>query len=113
MGQFGRIASIKDLPPKAELVRMVKRQAALIESGASAVRTPKAAKPSLDPPSEFVAALRKNAAARKTFEAFAPSHRREYVEWIVEARRAETREKRIAQAVEWLAEGKERHWKYR
>jgi uncharacterized protein YdeI (YjbR/CyaY-like superfamily) len=47
-----------------------------------------------------------------TFEGFAPSHRRDYLEWIVEAKQAATRAKRIEQAVEWMAQGKKRHWKY-
>ncbi len=56
--------------------------------------------------------LEKNAAARKAFEAFSPSCKREYVDWIVQAKREETRSKRLQQAVEWMAEGKQRHWKY-
>ncbi len=69
-------------------------------------------KPDLPVPPAFAAALDAVLAARVAFDAFAPSHRREYVEWIAEAKRAETQAKRIAQAVEWLAEGRKRNWKY-
>ena len=70
------------------------------------------AKPELPIPPEFAAALSANPAARAALEGFSPSHRREYVEWISEAKRPETRDKRIAQAIEWLADGKKRNWKY-
>jgi uncharacterized protein YdeI (YjbR/CyaY-like superfamily) len=113
MGQFGRITSLKDLPPKAELVKLAKKVAALIDSGEKPVRTAKPApKPPPEAPADLAAALRRNAKARKTFEAFPPSHQREYIEWLLEAKRAETREKRLAQAIEWLEEGKSRNWKY-
>ena len=61
---------------------------------------------------ELTAALAANDRARATFEGFSPSHRREYVEWITEARSEVTRAKRLEQAVEWMSEGKSRHWKY-
>jgi uncharacterized protein YdeI (YjbR/CyaY-like superfamily) len=73
---------------------------------------PKAPKPPVDVPGDLAAALRKSESARSTFEGFSPSARREYVEWITGARREETRAKRVAQAVEWMAEGKQRNWKY-
>jgi uncharacterized protein YdeI (YjbR/CyaY-like superfamily) len=63
-------------------------------------------------PPYFLAALRKNPKALAAFEAFSPSHNREYVEWIVEARQEETRQRRMATAVEWIAQGKSRNWKY-
>lgn len=113
MGQFGRITSLKDLPSKAELARLVKKATAFTDSGEKPVRAPKAPpKPPPETPEDLSAALKRNAAARKTFEAFPPSHRREYIEWITEAKRPETREKRLAQTLEWLAEGKSRNWKY-
>jgi uncharacterized protein YdeI (YjbR/CyaY-like superfamily) len=73
------------------------------------VKAPKAA---VETPGEFAAALEKNKSASKVFAAFSPSCKREYVEWIADAKRDETRQKRIAQAVEWIAEGKQRNWKY-
>ena len=116
MGQFGRISTISDLPPKRVLAGYVKKAMVLNDEGA---KVPKARKPGLErravpdvPPADLAALLKKNAKARTTFERFPPSHRREYIQWITEAKRPETREKRLAQTVEWLAEGKSRNWKY-
>ena len=113
MGQMGRITSIKDLPPKRELTRLVKEAVKLNEDGVKAARrTGRAPKPELETPDDLAAALRRNKAANAAFKGFPPSHRREYIEWIIEARRDETRKKRIEQAVAWIADGKSRHWKY-
>ena len=110
---MGRIASVKDLPGKSEFRRLVKAAMKLNEAPTRVAPGHEARNAEADPvPADFTAALAKNARARKAFEAFAPSHRREYLEWITEAKRVETREKRIAQAVEWIAEGKQRNWKY-
>jgi uncharacterized protein YdeI (YjbR/CyaY-like superfamily) len=111
MGQFGRLASVNDLPPPDELDRLIKQAMALAESGTKPVRN-KTVKQQLDPPPDLLEALAADPAASKTFDAFPPSCRREYLEWIIEAKRPETRAKRIAQAVEWMAEGKKRNWKY-
>ena len=82
-------------------------------TGAAPARKPKAApKPELTKPRDFAAALNAVPAARKCFDAFAPSYRRDYIQWIIEAKREATRHKRIEQAVEWIAEGKHRNWKY-
>ncbi len=108
MGALGKLASLADLPSDEELI-------ARFRAGTATLGTPKPKrdpKPELPVPPAFAAALEAVPAARATFEAFAPSHRREYLEWIAEAKREATRDKRIAQAVEWLAEGKKRHWKY-
>ncbi|PKB25145.1 uncharacterized protein YdeI (YjbR/CyaY-like superfamily) [Novosphingobium kunmingense] len=112
MGQYGKIASLSDLPADAALARKLRAARADIESGTKKETAPRRAKPDLPVPAEFQAALDGNPAAKAVLEQFAPSHRREYVEWISEAKRPETRDKRIAQAVEWLAEGKKRNWKY-
>jgi uncharacterized protein YdeI (YjbR/CyaY-like superfamily) len=114
MGQFGRITSVKDLPAKKVLVGYVKKAKRLNDEGVKPKRAQKSKmkKRDIDVPQDLVAALKKNAKARATFEAFSPSHRREYLEWITEAKREETRARRIAQAVEWMAEGKRRNWKY-
>lgn len=113
MGQFGKLTELKQLPAKTEFARMVKEAMAHIDSGTKAtMMAPKAPKPALDTPDDLAAALKRNAAARKTFDGFSPSNRREYVEWISEAKRPETRERRLAQTIEWLAEGKTRNWKY-
>ena len=114
MGQFGRITRLSDLPPKKVLAGYVKKAAALNEAGVTA-RTPKAPRTTKKPlvvPDYVMAALRKNKKALATFEGFSPSHRREYVEWITEAKGEDTRRRRLEQAVEWMAEGKPRNWKY-
>ncbi|WP_431287958.1 YdeI/OmpD-associated family protein [Roseateles chitinivorans] len=113
MGDFGKLTSIKDLPPKAEQKAILKRAMQLIEDGVKA-RPARASAPKPPPevPDDLAAALRANPAAQKTFDAFPPGQRRDYIDWIVEAKKAETRERRLAQAVEWIAEGKRRNWKY-
>jgi len=113
MGQFGRLTGVKDLPGKRVLSGYVKQAMALIDAGVKRSSSKSATpKPPVEVPPDLAAALKKNAKARKTFDAFAPSHRREYVEWITEAKREATRLKRVEQTVEWLAEGKQRNWKY-
>jgi uncharacterized protein YdeI (YjbR/CyaY-like superfamily) len=110
MGALGKLASLADLPPDAELIA---RFQALPTSPAGPRPKPKRTpKPELPVPPAFAAALDAAPAARATFDAFAPSHRREYVEWIADAKRADTSARRIAQAVEWLAQGRKRNWKY-
>jgi uncharacterized protein YdeI (YjbR/CyaY-like superfamily) len=69
-------------------------------------------KPAVEAPAELTVALKKNKKAAAVFAAFSPSCKREYTEWIADAKRPETREKRIATAIEWIAEGKQRNWKY-
>ena len=112
MGSYGKMASLKDLPPKKTLLAHIRKAAKLNEDGVKAPAQRKGAKPPPQAPDDLVAALRKNKAAQATYEAFPPSCKREYVEWITEAKREETRAKRLAQAVEWMAEGKRRNWKY-
>ena len=113
MGSYGKLASVKDLPPRRTLLAHVRKAAKLNEEGVKAPAARKAApKPPPEAPADLLAALGKNAKARAVFEQFPPSHRREYIEWIVEAKREETRSRRVAQAVEWMAEGKQRNWKY-
>jgi hypothetical protein len=112
MGQFGRLESVKDLPSKKTLVGLVKQAMALNESAAPRPKKAAKPKPEATPSPAFAAALAADREAKAAFAAFPPSHRREYVEWIDEARREETRARRIAQAVEWIAQGKPRHWKY-
>lgn len=113
MGHFGCIRSLDDLPSKRTLADYVKKAARLNEEGVKLPRRPraKAARP-VSVPADLAAALRRSRKARENFESFSPSHRREYIEWITEAKRAETREKRLATTIEWLEEGKSRNWKY-
>jgi uncharacterized protein YdeI (YjbR/CyaY-like superfamily) len=112
MGQFGRIASVSDLPKDSILVGYVREAARLNAEGVKAPRQPKAPKKPLSTPPDLASALKKNAKAKATFEGFSPSHRREYIEWITEAKTEETRGKRLGTAIEWMAEGKPRMWKY-
>jgi uncharacterized protein YdeI (YjbR/CyaY-like superfamily) len=112
MGQFGRIASLDDLPDSETLDALIRKAVALLDSGPRK-RQPKAApKPPPETPDDLRSALDAAPKAAATFDSFPPSCRREYVEWVVEAKRPETRAKRVAQAVEWMAEGKRRNWKY-
>lgn len=113
MGDFGRITSLKDLPSRAELRKQIKAAAQLLKDGAPRATKPnRAPRPQLEMPADFAAALAQVKAAKQHYDAFAPSKQRDYLEWVLEAKREETRAKRIAQAVEWLAEGKSRNWKY-
>jgi uncharacterized protein YdeI (YjbR/CyaY-like superfamily) len=118
MGTLGRITRVEDLPAAGELLGWIQQAAAFIESGqytspiAARNRVVKPAKPPLRTPADFAAALKKSKKAAAVFAAFSPSCKREYVDWIVDAKRAETRAKRIETAVAWIGEGKQRQWKY-
>lgn len=113
MGQYGRITALSDLPAKRILVAQLRKAVKAIEGGAKLPRGKRdAPKPALAMPEDFAAALAKVAAAKRHFDSFPPGKRRDYIEWIVEAKQAATRERRIGQAVEWIAEGKARNWKY-
>jgi uncharacterized protein YdeI (YjbR/CyaY-like superfamily) len=111
MGQLGRITALSDLPSKATLIKWTRKAAALNDQGIKAIRE-KTPKPAFAVPADLTAALKKNNKARTVFAAFAPSKQRDYVEWITEAKTDATRSKRLTTAVEWLAEGKSRNWKY-
>ena len=113
MGNFGRLTDVKQLPSRRVLTSYVKQAMRLNAEGVTALRkTAARRKAPLRTPPDLGAALRRNAKARANWEGFSPSHRREYVEWITEAKRPETRQKRLATTVEWLAVGKSRNWKY-
>lgn len=114
MGQFGRITSLKDLPPKKVLVGYVKKAAELNDAG---IKNParvkqRTEKKELVVPEYFTAAVKKSKKALATFDAFPYSKKKDYVEWVTEAKTDETRERRLKTAVEWMAEGKARNWKY-
>jgi uncharacterized protein YdeI (YjbR/CyaY-like superfamily) len=114
-GPLKRVASEKDLPADKQMLTWIRQTAANVDSGdyrspmAGRVKKPK---PEAQVPADLTAALKRNKAAAAAFKAFSPSCRREYMEWITDARREETRAKRVATAVEWIAEGKQRNWKY-
>jgi uncharacterized protein YdeI (YjbR/CyaY-like superfamily) len=112
MGNYGRLTSVKDLPSKKELTALIREAMRLNDEGIVVPRTKPASKPEAKVPAELAAALKKHKAAGAAFKAFSPSQRREYVEWIDDAKRDETKVRRVAQAVEWIAEGKGRNWKY-
>lgn len=114
-GPLKRVASLKELPPDKQMLAWIRETASNVDRGE--YRSPIAerarkAKPEAKVPAELTAALKKNRKAASAFAAFSPSCRREYAEWIAEAKREETRAKRVATAVEWIAEGKQRNWKY-
>jgi uncharacterized protein YdeI (YjbR/CyaY-like superfamily) len=109
-----KVEKLSDLPPDDVLIAYIKEAVALNENGVKLCKPAKAAGPKeLDVPDYFLAALKKNKKALATFEAFSYSHKKEYVEWVKEAKQEATRQKRLSQAVEWMAEGKSRHWKYK
>ncbi|MEW9570946.1 YdeI family protein [Rhodanobacter sp. Si-c] len=114
MGQFGKLAALKDLPPKQELAALLRKAMALNEAGVKHLRPRAGSKPPPVPPEDLAALLakRQHAAARRTWAGFPPGARREYTDWIGEAKTDATRQKRIATTLEWLAEGKRRNWKY-
>ncbi len=115
MGQFGRISKLADLPSKKVLSSYIKQAMKRNEAGIkspSRMRLKEKAPRELVIPDDLASALRAHNTASATFEKFSPSHRREYVAWITEAKTQATRTRRLEQAVQWLAEGKPRHWKY-
>ncbi len=112
MGHFGRFESIADVPSEAALVKMVKEATALNEAGVKVPRRGATPKPPPTAPAYLVAALKKNRAAIAAWRSFPPSHQREYIQWITEAKTAETRTRRLDTAVAWIGDGKGRNWKY-
>ena len=110
-GSFGRITSVKELPSKKQFTGFIKAAMALNDAGIT-VKRPKTKRAEAKVPKELAAALKKNKKATTVFENFPPGQRREYCDWISEAKREETKVKRVAQAIEWIAEGKTRNWKY-
>jgi len=114
MGQFGKLASPTDLPPKKELADLLRKAMALNAAGVKHVRPKAGSKPPPVLPEDFASLLaqRPHAAARKTWAGFPPGAQREYIDWIAEAKTDATRLKRLATTLEWLAEGKRRNWKY-
>ncbi len=112
MGQFGCIKTLADLPSERVLIGFVKKAAALNDAGMKAPKTTRVKAKPLATPADLTDALRRNKKAHATFEKLPPSHRKEYIVWLTEAKRVETREKRLATALEWLADGKSRNWKY-
>jgi uncharacterized protein YdeI (YjbR/CyaY-like superfamily) len=113
MGQLGKISALTDLPDDDILVEYIRNAVRLNEQGIkNPVKKPVAARIEIQVPAYFAAVLEKHPLAKEKFDQFSYSHRKEYIEWITEAKTEPTREKRIATTIEWLTEGKSRNWKY-
>lgn len=113
MGHFGRIEQLSDLPDDRVLLGFVRKAVELNEAGIKRPQRRRITGPKvLEVPPDLSGALKGNAKARKTFENFSYSKRKDYVEWITEAKRPETRRQRLTTTLEWLAAGKSRNWKY-
>jgi uncharacterized protein YdeI (YjbR/CyaY-like superfamily) len=113
MGQYGRITSLADLPKDKELVKQIKEAIKLHDAGVkprAVARTTE--KKELEIPDYFLAALKKNKKALATFDQFNYTNKKDYLEWITEAKTDETRKKRLETAIEWMSEEKSRNWKY-
>jgi uncharacterized protein YdeI (YjbR/CyaY-like superfamily) len=112
MGQFGKIKSVDELPSDGELDRLIREAAELAKSAPAPRKAKHQPKPAPELHPDFAAALSKAPKSKAVLDGFPPSAQRDYFEWIAEAKQDATRQKRIATAVEWLSEGKRRHWKY-
>jgi uncharacterized protein YdeI (YjbR/CyaY-like superfamily) len=112
MGHLGRITSLQDLPSDKKMLAYIKEAMKLNELGAR-IEKPRVVKKEIPIPDYFAKALSKNKKAKKVFDDFSTSHRREYLEWITEAKTEATREKRMKTTLGWLKEGKDRNWKYK
>lgn len=112
MGQFGRITDISDLPSDKVILSIIREAARLNAQGVKVLKKKKTVKKVLVVPDYFIKALAKNKKAKTTFDNFSPSHKREYIEWITEAKTEVTRNKRMNTSIEWLTDGKPRNWKY-
>lgn len=112
MGHLGRITSLKSLPADKKMTAYIKEAVKLNADKVKIVKAKPAEKAELVIPVDLAASLKKNKKAQTTFEQFSYSNKKEYVTWITEAKTEDTRNKRLTQAIEWMAEGKIRHWKY-
>lgn len=105
--------SISDLPPDEIILDYIRLAVALNEQGVKRPAAKRKPVAKIEVPKELRTALKQNPKARAAFEGFSPSHQREYIEWITEAKQPATRERRLITTLEWLTEGKSRNWKYR
>lgn len=112
MGNMGRVTSVRDLPPDEVIIDFVKQAKKLNDEGVKLPSKPVKPKTELVIPGYFMEALKRNKKALATFEKFSYSNKKEYVQWVAEAKTEETRHSRLETAVEWMSEGKPRNWKY-
>jgi uncharacterized protein YdeI (YjbR/CyaY-like superfamily) len=112
MGHLGKLSDVKDLPPDKVMLDFMKQAKKLNDDGIKLTPKPKVEKKELIIPTYLTTALKGNKKTKATFDAFSYSNKKEYVEWITEAKTEATREKRLETALEWMAEGKVRNWKY-
>jgi len=112
MGQLGKLTSLDDLPPEGQLDELIRKGVELARTAPAPRKVKHEPKPPGELHPEFAKALDASPKAKATLDGFPPSARREYLDWVAEAKQEATRAKRIADAVEWLGEGKRRHWKY-
>ncbi|MGA7242231.1 MAG: YdeI/OmpD-associated family protein [Terracidiphilus sp.] len=118
MGSLGRLTRVEDLPSKKDMLNILRQAVGFIDKGeytspiAARHKVVKAPAPAAEAPPEFTKAIKANKKAAAVFAAFSPSCKKEYVQWITDAKRVETRDKRIETAIEWISEGKQRNWKY-
>lgn len=113
MGDFGKMTGLQDLPPKAAFKEMIEEAMELINAGKTVPKKDPSKAVPMDVPKEIADALKQDEKAETIFENFPPSHKKEYIEWVMGAKSEDTRQKRIAQMLEWVAEGKSRNWKYK
>ena len=112
MGFFGRMTSVKDIPPNTVMLDFIKQAKKLNDEGVKLPSKPKTTIIELVAPPYFTKALKSNKKAMATFSTFTPSNKKEYVTWVFEAKTEATRKKRLETALEWMTEGKIRNWKY-
>ncbi len=113
--RYGHLTTLKDLPSRRLMVGYVKKACKLNDEGTPGpiqLRKTRPPKAELAVPDYFTAALKKNKKAKSVFDEFAPGKRRDYIEWLIDAKTEATRQRRLDTAIEWIAEGKSRNWKY-
>ena len=109
MGNFGKLTDVSQLPGDEELIRQFRESAEAVQSPETS--QPKT-KPVLAMPDDLASAIADTPSAQEVFDGFTDAQRRDYIEWVMSAKRQPTREKRVATAAEWIGEGKKRNWKY-
>lgn len=112
MGNFGRLSSVKDLPPDEVIIDFIRQAKKLNDEGVKLPARVVKTKKEIITPAYFMDALRQNKKALVTFQNFSASNKKEYVLWVTEAKTEETRNSRLETAVKWMSEGKVRNWKY-